>query len=243
MMARAVLLTRPEPGLSETRARLEALGWPVVEAPALVIAPVSLRLAARPAAILLASRSALPALDDLPRDIPLFAVGAGSAAAAEARGFTTVEAAEGDAAHLVPLVAARLSPQGGPLLLPVGEGYGKELAAALRAHDFRVWRRVAYRVRPSADLPPAARQAISTGQVAAALFYSPRSAACAMKLWRAAGLADAAREVEALALSPRIATTLAGLPWRRVRTAERPDQDLLIDLLGPGPGGKTAGAA
>jgi hypothetical protein len=43
--------------------------------------------------------------------------------------------------------------------------------------------------------------------------------------------------MEALAISPRVAQTavaeLSPLAWRSIRVARRPDQEALLDLLGP----------
>ena len=125
-----------------------------------------------------------------------------------------------------------------PLLLAVGEGYGAELAADLRARGFRVLRRVAYAAAPAPGLPAEALAALQRdGEVVSALFFSPRSARCAMSLLKAAGLAETAARMEALAISPRVAEAatraLAPLAWRAVRIADRPDQDALLALLGP----------
>lgn len=234
MSGPGVLVTRPEPGGEETAARVAALGWRPVLAPALVLTP--LPFTPPPAqALLLPSRAAARAVP--PGAMPVLAVGEGTAAEARAHGFLNVEAAGGDAASLVALAAARLDPMAGPLLLAVGQGYGMELAAALRARGFRVLRRVAYAAAPATGVPPAARAALAAGEVVAALFFSPRSALCAISLLRGAGLAETAARMEALAISPRVADTLAAalapLAWRALRVAGRPDQDSLLELLGP----------
>jgi uroporphyrinogen-III synthase len=134
------------------------------------------------------------------------------------------------------LAAARLDPRAGPLLLAVGAGYGRELALALRQRGFRVQRRVAYAAAPATDLPAAAQAALAAGRIVAALFFSPRSVHCAISMLRKAGLAETAPKIEALAISPRVASalraTLAPLVWRAVRVADRPDQDSLLQLLG-----------
>ncbi|MFC7542534.1 uroporphyrinogen-III synthase [Siccirubricoccus deserti] len=78
------------------------------------------------------------------------------------------------------MAAATLDPAAGPLLLAVGAGYGQELARALRVLGFRVTRRIAYAAKPAATLPEAARLALDQGEVVAALFFSPRSASCAI---------------------------------------------------------------
>ncbi|MBL6453931.1 uroporphyrinogen-III synthase [Belnapia sp. T6] len=232
-----ILVTRPEPGAAETARRLAALGWDPVEAPALQLAPRPLVAPEAAQALLLTSRAAVPALANsaLPRTMPVLTVGAATAEAARAAGFANVIAADGDAAALETLVAARLVPAAGPLLLAVGAGYAQDLALALRRRGFRVLRRIAYAAAPAPDLPDPARAALREGRVVAALFFSPRSAQCAIALIRQAGLAATTPALVALALSPRVAAALSASPlaWRAVRVADRPDQDSLLQLLGP----------
>ena len=242
----AVLVTRPEPGAAETARRVAALGWRPVLAPALVLAPRASAPfpAGAPAAqaLLLSSRAAVRAVVPAFPALPVFAVGEATAAEARSHGFVNVTAAEGDAAALVDLAASRLDPTAGPLLLAVGAGYGMETAAALRRRGFRVQRRVVYSAEPAAALPDAAKTALAAEAVVAALFFSPRSAGCAISLLRAAGLAGTLARAEALAISPRVAAVLAAAApeprWRGLRVAARPDQDSLLRLLGPGPGTK-----
>jgi uroporphyrinogen-III synthase len=241
-----VLVTRPEPGAAETARRVAALGWEPVLAPALVLAPR--RRATEPPlppaaaqALLLTSRAAARAVPPVRPCTPVLAVGGATAAEARSHGFVNVTAADGDAAALAALCAARLDPAAGPLLLAVGEGYGAELATALRGRGFRVSRRVVYSAEPAAALPEPARAALASEEVVAALFFSPRSAGCAISLLRAAGLAGTLARAEALAISPRVASVLEAAPeprWRGLRVAARPDQDSLLRLLGPGPGTK-----
>jgi len=225
-----VLITRPEPGASETARAVAALGWVPVLAPALHLASVPLSLPPGIQAILVASRAAARALP--PTDVPVFAVGPATAAEATAQGVADVLPAAGDAEALAALVTARLDPRAGPLLLAVGAGYGAELTAMLRAAGFRVLRRVAYRAAPAEALPETASEAIGAGGVSAALFYSPRSAERIMELFRRAGLTGRCTAIDALALSPRIATTLRALPWRVIRATSRPDPAALLDMLG-----------
>jgi uroporphyrinogen-III synthase len=228
-----VLVTRPEPGAAETATRLTALGWVPVLAPALLLAPRPLApamlLPGRAQALLLTSRAAARALTPWP--VPVLAVGEATAEAARAAGFTDVRAAGGDAVALTALCAGTLRPGDGPLLLAVGAGYSLDLTALLRAHGFRVIRRVVYAAREATALPAPARAALASGQVSHAMFFSPRSAACSVALLSAAGLAPALAGIEALAISPRVATALQAMNWRRLRVATRPDQDHLLELL------------
>jgi uroporphyrinogen-III synthase len=237
---RGILVTRPEPGAAETGRRLAALGFEPILAPALLLAPRPFK--PPPAqALLLTSRAAARSLapgEGLPADLPVLAVGEATAAEARSRGFREVVAAEGDGAALVALIAGRLQPAAGPLLLAVGAGYGADLAAALREAGFRVWRRVAYAAVPAPALPGEAIAALKRdNHVVAALFFSPRSARCAVSLLRSAGLAEQAGSVVALAISRRVAaaaaSALAPLAWQDIRVAARPDQDALLRLLAP----------
>jgi uroporphyrinogen-III synthase len=234
-LMRAVLVTRPEPGAAETAGRLAALGWRPVLAPALVLAPRRVAPVPMAQAILLTSRATARALapNGVMGALPVLAVGEATAAAARAQGFANVRAAAGDAAALAALAAATLNPGAGPLLLAVGAGYGEDLAAALRARGFRVLRRIAYAAAPATALPAEAIAALHQGVIAAALFFSPKSAQSALALLQGAGLAATLRGIRALAISPRVAQRLAALPWRQVQVAARPDQDSLLELLGP----------
>lgn len=244
-----VLVSRPEPGGAETARRVAALGWSPVLAPALVLAPR--RFAFPPAqALLLTSRAAARALPPPVPGVPILAVGEATAAEARARGWPDARAAAGTAEDLARQASATLDPRAGPLLLAVGQGYAMDLAASLRAHGFRVIRRIAYAAEPAADLPEAAVQALRDGRVGAVLFHSPRSAACAMTLLRAAGLAAIVPRLEVLAISRRVAeaarAAAAPFVWRAVRVAARPEEEELMRLLGrrgePGTGGRAVSA-
>ena len=228
-LADAVLVTRPEPGLAETMRAVAALGWLPVAAPGLELLPKPF-IAPRAQALLLTSRAAARAVPAL--GLPVLAVGGATAAEARLRGHPDVTAADGDAEALAALVQARLNPADGPLLLAVGEGYGQDLAASLRSLGFAVQRRVAYAAHAAPHLPAPALEALRQGRVGAALFFSPRTARTSMGLIRAAGLAEAARTIRAVAISRRVTESLAALPWAEVATATRPDHLSMMEALG-----------
>jgi uroporphyrinogen-III synthase len=229
--SRAILITRPEPGAAETARAVTALGWEAVLAPALTLTSLPFTPPRRCQAIIITSRAAARALPIQP--LPVIAVGEASASEARARGFADVRAAAGDAQALAALIGATLKPEAGTLCLAVGEGYALDLAAALRAKGFRVIRRVVYAACPNSVLPRHARDALRVGDIHAALFTSPRSAQETLRLLRDAGLDKAACQIIAIALSPRIATALASLPWAEIRIAARPDHAALLACLGP----------
>ena len=229
---RTVLVTRPPPGARQTAERLAALGWTPVAAPCLAITPCPARLPApaRLAAILVTSGQAVAALPASHHRVPLFSVGAATAAAARAAGFVDVRSADGDAAALAALVMGRLAPAGGTLLLASGAGQGMALAARLRGAGFVVVRRVVYAARPAAALPERALAALTDGQVRAAMFFSAQTARVFERLLPA-GLRPLLAGADALAIGAEAASVLARLPWRAVRVAVRPTQDEMFALL------------
>lgn len=224
-----MLVTRPEPGAADTARRLAALGLEPVLAPALALRPLPVAPFPHVQAILLPSRASARAL--APSAAPVWAVGEATAEEARRQGFREVRAAEGDAASLAAAVAAALDPAAGPLLLASGRGYGRDLLAALRGSGFRVIRRAVYAAADADSLPEDAREALASGRVGQALFFSPRSASCILRLLEGAGLAGRAAGISAIAISPRVAAVLSPLPWREVLVAARPHQDPMLELL------------
>jgi uroporphyrinogen-III synthase len=228
-----VLITRPEPGASETAVRVSAMGLRPITSPVLEIRilPIQLPPAARLQAIVTASGNAIPALPPGYHRLPLLAVGAMTASRARAAGFSHVTSANGDARALAALADRTCDLQGMPLLLATGRGQGEALATDLRVRGFRVIRRAVYAAIPVPALPEAARQALVGCDVTAALFFSAETARHFVLLVRRARLHEAVRTVEALAIGQPAAMALKVLPWRRIRVAARPTQDAMLALL------------
>ncbi|PZW51105.1 uroporphyrinogen-III synthase [Humitalea rosea] len=238
----AVLVTRPAPGDAASARAVEALGWRAIAAPALELAPLPPTPWPRAAqALLVTSAAAVRALGaEVPRGLPVHAVGEATAAAARAAGFSEVMAAGGDAEALACQVVAVLDPKAGPLWLAVGRGYGLDLAQTLRAAGFAVLRRVVYAATTARSLPEPARQALAAGEVRAALFTSPRGAEAILGLLRQGGYGPALSRIEAVAISPRVALSLSGVAWRGVRVATLPTEASLLSALGPPPTGSAS---
>jgi uroporphyrinogen-III synthase len=224
---RKVLVTRPQPGATETARRLAARGYTPIIAPVLTIVPRTLRLPAAAQAILATSANAVqPGLPDL----PFLAVGDATAARARDAGPTKVRSAGRDAAALATLACAICDPAGLPLLLLSGAGQGQTLAKALRSAGFRVHRRIAYAAHPIPALPEAAFAALRAGPMHA-LFFSPETARVFVSLVFRAAAADAVKMATALAISEATRTALAPLPWQHIHVASTPNQDALLALL------------
>lgn len=122
-MPSRVLVTRPEPGASETAARLRQDGYDAIVFPLTQTVPIAVDLP--PGgwnAVAVTSANAIrhapkPFLQELSA-LPCFAVGAATAEAAREAGFSTVIAGPGDALALAALLAGSTT---GPLLYLCGK--------------------------------------------------------------------------------------------------------------------------
>ena len=116
-----VLVTRPVEDARSFVAALEARGHEALVEPMLTVAPAQgvklpLDLTGIQALVVTSANGArvFARLSEA-RNLPVFAVGDASAAAARAVGFETVESAGGDIADLARLVIGRLDPKDGAL--------------------------------------------------------------------------------------------------------------------------------
>ncbi len=224
----AVLITRPAAEGVATADRVRALGFVPVLAPLLTITTVPISGLGAFDGVIVTSGNALAALSPMPA-VPLLAVGDATAARARAAGFHRVYSAGGDAAALA-LAVPEHFPVGARLLFATAEGEGLALERTLRHAGFGVERRVAYAVQPVAELPPAAREALHSRQLHAALFLSARTARTFVSVLdpqlhrHLAGL-------DALAIGQPAADELTLLPWRRVRVSLAPTLEQVLALL------------
>jgi uroporphyrinogen-III synthase len=233
-----VLLTRPEPEAQRTAAALRARGHEAVVVPLLRIEILpDVELGGGPwAAILVTSANAVRAIgghrrrDEL-RDIAAFTVGRHSAQDMRDAGFTDVTSADGNANDLANLVIARLNPATAPLLYLAGEERSGDLAGVLRGRNFTVHTILVYRAVAAATLPHHAVDALKSG-IDAVLHFSRRSAEAYVSASRNTGvLDDALAKPVHLCLSQRIAEPLAAAGAAKIRSAPRPEEAALIDLL------------
>ncbi len=229
-----VLITRPEEDNAALAAQLAISGMEVVSEPLLRISPTGAKLDLAVAqAILLTSangaRAVAAATED--RDLPVFAVGAATAAAARAAGFASVTSAGGDVASLAALVADQLDGTAGDLVHAAGSNLAGDLAGSLTAAGFTVRRAVLYEAQAAQSLSEGTKELLRAGVIDGALFFSPRTAQTFVIIVKQTGLVPACAAMAAICLSDAVAATLDGLAWRVVRVAARPEQDALLDAL------------
>jgi len=219
---RPLLVLRPEPGASATEAAAEALGLEAIKAPLFTLRAIEPDLSgmAMPDALLLTSASAARLSGDwiAPyRHLPVYAVGAATAAAARRIGLDPVAVGEADAAAIVAQAAA--------------DGVRRLLHLAAREHRavahpaVAIERTIVYAADPVPALPPQALAALERGAVA--LLHSPRAAALFAQLHPRPRTRTAIA-----ALSPAIAAA-AGEGWRACAIAEHPRDDALLTAARP----------
>jgi len=227
-----MLVTRPEPDASETAARLGALDIEAVIEPLLVAEtlPTSLPPPEGFSALAVTSANALRALDH--RDqvagyvrLPVYAVGDRTAALARQYGFTQVTSAEGNLNDLVTLLAR--AGVHGPVLYPAAKQQSGDLAKALAPHGVMVITAPVYAMRPVTSLGAATRENLESGAIAAALFYSRRTAETFATL--AGALRDKTR-LGVLCLSEAVAAPLIAAHFVRVSLADHPSEEAMLSL-------------
>lgn len=212
-----ILVTRPLPGGEATAERLKSLGYEVVLAPLLVTEAVAWQPPETPpAAIMLTSAAAVQFADVGAADyrtLPAFTVGAATARAAIAAGYTDVRDGGGTAQTLVDGIAA----QGVPTILHLA---GEDRTPVAVPPGLTITTRTVYRARllPLGETPDAD----------CVLLYSARTAA------HFASECDrlrAPRSGIGIAAISAVAAAAAGPGWRETAIAARPDEDALLAAI------------
>ncbi len=218
LIAAHILVTRPQPGGDATAARLRGLGHDAVLAPLLAIEAVDWQPpAAPPPAIMLTSAAAVRlagAAAAAYRALPTFTVGAATARAAVAAGFSDVRGGGGGTAQaLVDAVAA----QGVPAILHLA---GEDRTPVAVPVGLCIETRIVYRARllPLGGVP----------DVDWVLLYSARTAAHFAAECDRLGTPRAA--IAIAAISNAVAAA-AGPGWRASVVAARPDEDALLAAI------------
>ena len=240
------LVTRPQEDAADIAAALVGRGITPVIAPMMAVTPRDADIDADVAAaqaLLFTSRNGVRAFCRLSgrRDIPVYAVGDSTAALARDEGFETADSAAGDSVALARLVAGRLTPAGGPLFHAAGETVAGDMAAALAADGFDVVRRTLYEARPVDDLPAAARDALTRGDLDYVLFFSPRTARIFEELLSRENISTATRPLTAICLSDAVAAALRRDAWKGCHVAAQPTAEALLAALDGAEAGRKSG--
>lgn len=165
------------------------------------------------------------------RDLPAFAVGDATAAAARSAGFARIESAGGDVHALAALVTRRLDPAAGALIHAAASAVAGDLAGELSRAGFTVRRLRLYEAIAVSGFGVEAHDALAAGKIELAIFFSPRTAETFVTLAREAGIGGRTAAMAAIVLSPAVAAALGSLRWQRIEVAAAPSEAALIEAL------------
>jgi uroporphyrinogen-III synthase len=225
---RRVLVTRSEPGASETAGRLRAAGFDAVVEPLFEIAPIDVAIPEFDALAFTSANGVRRMARLSPRrNVPVWCVGQRTAQAARDLGFTDVTSADADVHALADLIGAQLKT--GMRLLHVGNEESRgDLAGQLSAVGHKAAFVAVFRARPAAA--PATRLAghlQGRERFDAILIHSPRAGAIL------AGFATDAPDrspLRVVAISQAAAGPLKDLA-AQVEIAVTPDEPAMISAL------------
>ena len=229
---RRVLVTRPEPGASQTARRLEGLGFEPILMPLSELRPLAVEVAAVPGSASAVAVTSAAALRHAPQwllerlgRLPCHAVGAKTAEAARAAGFAETAAGPGDAAGLARMLAERLG-AGAEIVYLCGRvrlpAFEQRLAAAgLSVGVIETYDTVA--VAPDIGK--------LQGGIDAVLLHSAVTARSLLEIAASPDAAGAFETASLLCLSRRIADALGDRFATKIRIAAEPTEEALLFLL------------
>ena len=234
------LIVRTEPGAGAFVRRLAGEGIPAIACPATTIHPLASALAVPEAAqgVAFTSVNAVRfyAARGARTDLPAYTVGAATAKAATAAGFSVVHNADSDVRGLVALIAGRCRPSGGALVYPAARDVAGDLGQALESMGFIVLQSALYEARGVENLPEPAINALHTRTATSVALFSVRNSLEFARLILAAGREDAISALSVCCVSESVAAAIGNerrLPAaRRTVIAASPDADAMAAALG-----------
>ena len=236
--AMRVLVTRPEPDASSTRAALEANGHTAVLSPLMSITfmPVEDVGPGIVQAIIVTSRNGVRALARSPvlhslLELPVFAVGKRTAQDAHDLGFHGIMEGPGTAAGLLDVIASHANPAGGRLVHFAGYKLAFDLEGALRELGFDVETIRCYEATAAGSLRPEAEAEVRAGHVDAVVLMSPEASRSYVRLLQNAGLVAEAEKIACACIAPATAAALTPFSPDRVEVAERPNSEEVLALI------------
>jgi len=242
-MQKMILIIRPQPDANRDVALLKRYGVPALASPSMKAMQLHYKLPNSTdfSGIIMTSRNAVEAIATSGytaawAKMPVFAVGAASAAAARDAGFSDIIIGTGGGAGLLPLIRRYISDKIGkqdignlPLFWPSADEISFDMVAALAAHEIVVQRLRVYQMVASGELDAVTRDKIDKGAIAAVVAMSSRSILIFQKNLDAAGKGSSREEMTLIAGSAAIAAA-AGDGWQMVYVARQPRRSRLLAI-------------
>ncbi|MDI2090011.1 uroporphyrinogen-III synthase [Commensalibacter oyaizuii] len=233
------MITRPEPGLSETIAQVQALGWQVLSMPIMkihVMPVMDVNLKATQAIIFTSRQAILPTVQQLSKQyknwqqVPIFTVGDSTALDAQKIGFTNVYSAHKDAKALANLISQSLDFKKGSLFFPSAKGQGQGLAQDLRRFGFDIVHDEVYRTQPVGALSAQFIEKLKAKAIHTILFFSSLSAQFFCNLI-SEDLKKYFESIRAIGISSKVIDPLRALQWRDIHIAKDPNTQEMLSLM------------
>lgn len=230
-----VFVFRPRPDAERTARAIADHGFEPVLAPLFEVVRLS-DVAPEGSfdAIVLTSGNAVQALTEGPaewRELPVFTVGARTAARVREAGLEDARSADGDRNDLIELIRRTL-PAPAKLLMIAGRDRKEDVPDRLREVGYGVTLWTAYAAEPVSVLPEDTQAALRHGQPGdAALHYSARGARTFITLAQAAGVSNEALELTHVVLSADVASPLIEAGASTVLVAEHPEEAGMLAAL------------
>lgn len=227
-----VLITRAEPGASETAVRVEAIGARAIKTPVLEMQldrDAALPESAGLSGLVFTSANGVRAFSDRSEDRALTAwcVGPATATAAQAAGFQNVQESAGNAIDLANFIADHSNPQPQPLLHIANAAAKGDLKRQLEARGFTVSFAPLYAMRPARALSDSAIQVLKSGGPCVVLIHSAKGAARFAELYD--GFAQHSFHV--VSISVPASAALVPLSNPQIHYATAPNEDGLFEAL------------
>ncbi len=215
----AVVHTKPDGLITELAQR----GYNGIACPVLSIQNIPFTLTDEYDVALLTSGNAVSA--GVQAGLPCVAVGAETALMAREAGIDVIDVGDGDAASL----KNRDSLKNRRVIHLAGKHTSPEtqsLVNALALDSVCV-----YEAQLNPDFPEAVMHSLAQGKLGHVLMFSARAARHFTGLAKRATNNDLWRNVTGVALSPRIAAAMDGLPFADLRVASAPNRNALLEAL------------
>lgn len=227
----AVIVTRAEPGGSETAARLSELGLAPILSPVLELAErdEAIPVLAPFGGLVFTSANGVRFFAEASdaRNMPAWCVGPATASAALREGFSPVHQSSGNAKDLAHYIAHHWSGETKHLLHVANAAARGDLKAALEAEGFHVSFLPLYEARQASELNEAAVTAIRSLARPICLVHSAKAADAFLALAKSLDLS----KTVFVAISPQAAASLNSISSGGVHAAEHPDEAHLMQCL------------
>ncbi|MEM7660912.1 MAG: uroporphyrinogen-III synthase [Pseudomonadota bacterium] len=226
-----VIVTRAEPGASETMKRLEALRIVAILSPMLELVGTDELLPPLTdvSGLLFTSANGVRffARQSDRRDIAAWCVGPATFEAARSHGFLDCKNADGDGLALAAHIIRLANPSDGQLLHVANAAASGDVSQSLKRAGFRTLFAPLYQANPVASLSPEAQMAVEGYGPSVVAIHSAKGAAA---FRNAASDLDVSRHV-AVGVSDKAVKAVLEMGFRTVAAAQHPNEDSLLEMI------------